>query len=84
MSIKAYIKSSMDIVFADSQIKEDSFSEIKALSNQPVSFQLAYVFENDDEHMIYKTRNLKVEIESEIKDYINLYYVNTVPATMIE
>ncbi|MBE7046034.1 MAG: DUF4091 domain-containing protein [Ruminococcaceae bacterium] len=83
MSIKAYIKSSMDIVFADSQIKEDSFSEIKALSNQPVSFQLAYVFENDDEHMIYKTRNLKVEIESEIKDYINLYYVNTVPATVI-
>ncbi len=83
MGIKTYIKSSMDIIFNDSKINSDSFTQIEALRNQPASFQLAYSYENKPDDLRNKSRKLKIELESEIKDYITLYYVNTVPVTNI-
>jgi len=83
MGIKSYIRSSMDTIFYDSSLYEDSFDEIKILKNQPTSFQMAYLFENEDEDTANITPKLTVNVESEISDYVSLYSVENVGANVI-
>ncbi len=83
MGLKMNIKSSMDIIFNNSELSSDGLDSIKILRNQPASFQLAYRYDNDADNMQFNTRKLKIEPESAIKDFITLYYVNTVPATVV-
>ena len=73
----------MDTIFYDSLLCEDSFDEIKILKNQPASFQMAYLFENEDEDTANITPKLTVNIESEISDCISLYSVENVGANLI-
>ena len=83
MGIKSYIRSSMDTIFYDSCLCEDSFDEIKILKNQPASFQMAYRFENEPNDTANITPKLTVNIESEISDCISLYSVENVGANLI-
>ena len=81
MLYKSYILNSLETVFLDSKIKNDSLESIRIFQNEAASFQLAFMPEREQDRE--DTVDINVEIECEIKDAVSVYMVENVPATRV-
>lgn len=71
--MKTLLLSSLVKVFKDSELNFNEFTNASCLKNERFSFQLALV-PSDDE------TDVKVSVDSSLKDYISLYEVVNIPA----
>lgn len=83
MIYKSYVLDSLETVFYDSDIKEDNLKYTKMMSNEAFSFQLALRADKVEDNIWVSTREVWVEIESELKEKILVYTVENVPSLRI-
>ena len=71
--MKTLLLSSLVKVFKDSELNFNEFTNASCLKNEKFSFQIALI-PSDDE------TDVKVSVDSSLKDYISLYEVVNIPA----
>ena len=62
--------SSLEKVFLQGKFDKKEFNGTTALKGEKISYQIAFKYEDDNSH--YKS--LKINVNSDLKDYIKLYY----------
>ncbi|MBE7021144.1 MAG: DUF4091 domain-containing protein [Ruminococcaceae bacterium] len=68
--------SSLEKVFLQGKFDKKEFNGTTALKGEKISYQIAFKYEDDNSH--YKS--LKINVNSDLKDYIKLYTVGSVPS----
>lgn len=71
--MKTLLLSSLVKVFKDSKLNFNEFAHASCLKNERFSFQLALIPADDE-------TDVKISVDSPLKDYISLYEVKNIPA----
>ncbi|MDD6483237.1 MAG: hypothetical protein PUF72_01505 [Clostridiales bacterium] len=83
MIYKTYLLNSLNTVFYDSDIKEDSLQYTQILCNEAFAFQLAIRVDSSLDEELKDCVELSAEIESDLSDKIAVYTIENVPAMRI-
>ncbi len=79
MNLKTKLVSSLEKTFTVAGVKEEGTNKASALKGEIYSFQLACFLEANNAE---RRSHFTIEIESELKDYINYYIVKEIPVRL--
>lgn len=84
MKINAYLLDSLDTVLDCDKPCRDTLEYTKMLRNEAFSFELAVlVSQTEDDGLWNNTMELRVSVESELRDKISVYTAENVPASRV-
>lgn len=85
MKYKAYLMNSLDTVFYDSEIDNDTLEYAQMFKNEAFSFQVAFKaeLEPNEGNGWNDVTEIRAEVKSELKNKINVYFVENVPAIRV-
>ena len=79
MNLKTKLVSSLEKTFTVAGVKEEGTNKASALKGEIYSFQLACFLEDNSAE---RRSHFTIEIESELKDYIDYYIVKEIPVRL--